>query len=69
MQSEVADELFKSQYEEGIRALQGARKASVPHIKKKKSLSIFSTGKSHQICWPIPLELAQECSLQGIHFS
>lgn len=36
MQSEVADELFKSHYEEGIRTLWGARKASVSCIKKKK---------------------------------
>lgn len=64
MQSEVADELLKSLYKEGIRNLWGARKATVSCIKKEDTWD-FGTGKSHQICQPISLELVEECSLQS----
>lgn len=41
MQSEVADELFKNQYEEGIINLQGARKAPVSCIQKRSHLTLL----------------------------
>lgn len=46
MQSEVADKLFKSQYEERIRTLQGARKASVSCVKKRSHLAFLVQEKA-----------------------
>lgn len=61
MHSEVADEFFISRYEEST----STRKVSVPCIKKKKSLCIFSTGKLHQISLPISPNPTQECTVKG----
>lgn len=52
MQSEVADELFKSQYEEGVRTLQGARKATVSCVKKRSHLALLVWGKGISFAGP-----------------
>lgn len=52
MQSEVADELFKSQYEEGVRTLQGARKATVSCVKKRSHLALLVWGKGIRFAGP-----------------
>lgn len=48
----MADELFKSQYEEGIRTLQGARKASVSCIKKRSHLAFLVQEKAIRFAGP-----------------